>query len=188
MRKSFGQKTWLFPMPVLIIGTYDEEGRANAMNAAWGGIYDANRIMLSLGKDHKTTKNILANGAFTVSYADASHLVEADYVGLVSGNDVPDKLARAGFTTVKSEVVNAPLICELPVTAECRLVKVNEDGILIGEIVNVSADESVLGEDGMIDADKLQPISYEPVHSDYRVLGGKVGDAFQDGEKISQRQ
>ncbi len=184
MRKDFGQKTWVFPMPVLIIGTYDEDGNPDAMNAAWGGVYDEGQIMLCLSKDHKTTKNILANREFTVSYADASHMTEADYVGLVSANDVPDKLERAGFTTARSEYVNAPMICELPVTAECRLIKMNEDGIIIGEIVNVSADESVLDENGEIDVDKLQPISYEPVHSDYRMLGEKVGDAFQDGEKL----
>ncbi len=184
MRRNFGKKTWLYPMPVLIIGTYDEEGNADVMNAAWGGVYDECQIMLSLSKDHKTTKNILSSGAFTVSYADAAHMTEADYVGLVSGNDVPDKLERAGFTPVKSEHVNAPLIRELPVTAECRLIKVNEDGIIIGEIVNISADESVVDENGEIDAGKLQPISYEPVHNDYRVLGEKVGNAFEDGEKL----
>ncbi len=184
MRKNFGRKTWLFPMPVLIIGTYDEDGNADAMNAAWGGVYDENQIMLCLSKDHKTTKNILATGAFTISYADKAHMTEADYVGLVSGNDEPDKLEKAGFTTVKSEYVNAPLICELPVAAECRLLKVNEDGIIIGEIVNVSADASVVDENDEIDVDKLQPISYEPVHSEYRVLGEKVGNAFQDGEKL----
>ncbi len=184
MRRNYGQKTWLFPMPVLIIGTYDEEGNADVMNAAWGGVYDEGQIMLSLSKDHKTTKNILASGAFTVSYADAVHMTEADYVGLVSGNDVPDKLERAGFTPVKSEYVNAPLIRELPVTAECRLIKVNEDGIIIGEIVNVSADESVVDENGEIDVGKLKPLSFEPVHNDYRVLGEKIGNAFEDGEQL----
>ncbi len=184
MRKDFGAQTWLYPMPVLIIGTYDEQGNADAMNAAWGGVYKDKEIMLCLSRDHRTTKNILATGAFTVSFADEAHMTGADYVGLVSGNDVPDKLDRAGFTTVKSAHVNAPLICELPVAAECRLDKVNEDGIVIGEIVNITADESVLGEDGQIDAGKLKPISFEPVHNDYRILGEKAGNAFQDGEKL----
>ncbi len=184
MRKDFGQKTWLYPMPVLIIGTYDEKGSPNAMNAAWGGIYDTNKIMLCLSNDHKTTKNIIASGAFTVNYADVSHLTGADYLGIVSGNDVPDKVEKAGFTVMKSEYVNAPVICELPAAAECKLFEINEDGIVIGEIMNISADETVLGEDGLIDAGKLRPISFDPVHNTYRVLGEKVGNAFQDGEKL----
>jgi flavin reductase (DIM6/NTAB) family NADH-FMN oxidoreductase RutF len=184
MRKDFGKKTWFYPLPVLIIGTYDENGNANAMNAAWGGIYDTNQVILSLTPSHKTTKNIKAKKAFTISFGDLSHVVACDYVGLVSGNKEPNKLEKAGFTTEKSRFVDAPIIRELPMTLECRLVKVNEDGNIIGEIVNISADESILGEDGLVDVTKLRPISYDPVHDYYYVLGEKVGNAFHDGNAL----
>lgn len=184
MRKNFGKKTWFYPLPVLIIGSYDENGKADAMNAAWGGIYDSDKVVLCLSENHKTTQNIKKRGAFTVSFADTAHVVEADYVGLVSANEVEDKLERAGFHTAKSEFVDAPLIDELPMTLECKLIKVNEDGNIIGEIVNVNADDSVLGEDGRIDATKLQAISYDPVHNTYVKMGEKVGNAFSDGANL----
>lgn len=184
MRKNFGVKTWGFPMPVFIVAAYDENGEPCCMNAAWGGIYDTNQIMLCLAEDHKTTKNIMASGAFTVSIADAKHTVEADYVGIASGNNVPDKMARAGLTTVRSAFVNAPIIPEFPMTLECKLWKFNEDGICIGNIVNVSADEAILGEDGMIDPQKLEAITYDPVHHTYIKLGEKVGNAFSDGKAL----
>ena len=118
MRKNFGKKTWLFPCPVLIIGTYDDNGVPDAMNAAWGGIYDTNQVMLCLSDDHKTAKNILLKKAFTVSFADAKHVVEADYVGIVSANDVPDKLQKAGLTVARSEFVDAPLLTDFPLAIE----------------------------------------------------------------------
>ena len=185
MRRNFGAKTWLYPMPVLIVGSYDENGAANAMNAAWGGIYDTNLVMVCLADDHKTTDNIKKSGAFTLSFATASTVVPCDYVGIVSANDTPDKLDRAGFHTSKSEYVNAPLIDELPMAVECRLLKFNEDGICIGEIVNVSADESVLDENGRVDAKKLDPIIYDSVSHAYWSFGKKVGQAFFDGKKIN---
>lgn len=184
MRKNFGVKTWLYPMPVLIIGSYDEQGTPNAMNAAWGGIYDYNQVILCLSDGHKTTKNIKQSGAFTVGIADAEHAVAADYVGLVSGNDTPDKLQKAGFTVERSAFVNAPILCQLPMTLECRFLKVTEEGNIIGQVVNVSAEERVLGEDGLIDAAKLQAITYDPIHNDYLVLGEKVANAFEDGNKL----
>ena len=184
MRKNFGQKTWLYPMPVLIIGTYAEDGTPNAMNAAWGGIYDTNMVMVCLADDHKTTENIKKTEAFTVSFATADTVVPCDYVGIVSANDVPDKFARAGFHAEKSEFVNAPIIKELPMTVECKLLKFNEDGICIGEIVNVSADESILDEQGKVDAKRLNPICYDSVTHAYRTLGDAVGRAFSDGKKI----
>lgn len=183
MRKNFGANTWMYPLPVLIVGTYDEAGKADAMNAAWGGIYDTNQVMLCLG-EHKTTANIRAKGAFTVSFADADHVVPADYVGIVSANDTPDKMEKAGFHTTTSEFVDAPIIDELPMTLECKLVKFNEDGIVIGEIVNVSADERILGVDGKIDPAKLQAIAFDPVRNTYLVLGEKVGNAFRDGNRL----
>lgn len=184
MRKNFGAKTWLFPMPVLIIGTYDENGTPNAMNAAWGGIYDTNQVMVCLADDHKTTENIRKTGAFTVSFATAGTVAPCDYVGIVSANKVPDKFERAGFHATRSEFVNAPIIDELPMTVECRLIKFNEDGICVGEIVNVSADESILDEGGRIDAALLDLICYDSVTHAYRRLGEKVGQAFSDGRKI----
>ena len=184
MRKNFGVKNWLYPMPVLIVATYDKKGVPNAMNAAWGGIYDTNQIMVCLADEHKTTENIKLNSAFTVSFATAETVVPCDYVGLVSANDVPDKFERAGFSAVKSDFVNAPIIKELPMTIECKLLKFNEDGICIGEIVNVSADERILDENGKIDAKKLDPIIYDSVSHAYWNFGEKVGKAFSDGKKI----
>ena len=184
MRKNFGAKSWLYPMPVLIVATYDEGGAPNAMNAAWGGIYDTNQIMVCLADEHKTTENIKHSGAFTVSFATAETVAPCDYVGLVSANDVPDKFERAGFHAIKSEFVNAPVIAELPMAVECKLLKFNEDGICIGEIVNVCADEGVLDENGKIDAKKLNPIIYDSASHAYWSFGEKVGMAFSDGKKI----
>ena len=184
MRKNFGVKTWLYPMPVLIVGTYDEDGTPNAMNAAWGGVYDTNQVMVCLADDHKTTENIKKTGAFTLSFATAATVVPCDYVGIVSANDVPDKFARAGLHATKSEYVNAPLIDELPMAVECKLIKFNEDGICIGQIVNVSADESILDENGKIDAKRLDPIIYDGVTHAYWGLGNKVGQAFSAGKEI----
>ena len=184
MRKNFGAKPWFYPLPVLMIGTYDENGTPDAMNAAWGGLYDADKIVLCLSEGHKTTTNIKMKGAFTVSFADAVHVTEADYVGMESANQVKDKLAKAGLHTLKSEYVDAPIIDEFPLTLECRLLKMTEDGNIIGQIVNVSADERIIGEDGKIDASLLQAISFDPVHNVYLKLGEKVGNAFQDGAKL----
>ena len=131
MRTNFGAKPWFYPLPVLIVGTYNPDGTADAMNAAWGGLYDAGKVVLCLSKDHHTTANILARKDFTISFADAAHTVSADYVGMVSGNSEPAKMQKAGFHTSKASTVDAPLIDELPVALECRLLKVNEDGNII---------------------------------------------------------
>lgn len=184
MRKNFGAKTWLYPMPVLIVGSYDENGVPNAMNAAWGGIYDTNLVMVCLADDHKTTDNIKKSGAFTISFATTSTVVAADYVGIVSANDCPDKFDKAGFHATKSDLVNAPIIDELPMTVECKLLKFNEDGICIGEIVNVCAKEEILNEKGQIDAKKLDPITYDSSTHTYWRLGDAAGKAFSDGKKI----
>ena len=185
MRKNFGVKTYVYPQPVFIIGTYDENGTANAMNAAWGGISESNEISICVSDDHKTTKNVLARKAFTVSMATADQVVACDYVGIVSGNDVPDKLANTGWHISRSEFVDAPLFDELPLAVECKLTNYDEATCrLVGEIINVSADESVLDENGKIDPAKLEPIVYDPVHHHYLKLGEKVGSAFQDGRKL----
>lgn len=185
MRKNFGAKPYLYPMPVLIIASYDENGVADAMNAAWGGISDDTRISMCLSPEHKTVKNILARGAFTISIADAAHVTECDYVGIVSANNVPDKLNHAGLHTTKSELVDAPLIDELPMALECKLVSYDPDSCcMIGEILNVCADETILNENGIIDLTKFEPITYDPVHHTYRKLGDVVGKAFSDGKKL----
>ncbi len=184
MRKNFGAKPWTYPQPVFIIASYDENGRPDAMNAAWGGISDSTQISMCLSAGHKTVKNILARRAFTVSMADAAHVTECDYVGIVSANKEPDKLAKAGLHTEKAEHVDAPVITELPMTIECRLVSYDQESmIMVGEIVNVSADESVLT-NGAIDPDKFRPIIFDPVNNTYRVIGEVVGNAFSDGKKI----
>lgn len=184
MRKNFGAKPLLYPQPVFIIGSYDENGVADAMNAAWGGISEANEISMCLSAGHKTVKNILKRGAFTVSMATADTVVPCDYVGMVSGNDVPDKLEKAGFHTVKSEFVDAPLIEELPLTVECRLISYNPETCrMVGEIVNVCAQESILT-DGNVDPMKLRPITFDGANNTYHVLGEKVGNAFSDGAAL----
>ena len=180
-RVNFGAKPWLYPMPVLIIATYDENGVPDAMNAAWGIITDMNEISISMA-EHKTTENLAKTGAFTVSMATADTVAASDYVGIESAKKVPDKFEKAGFHATKSEYVNAPLIDELPMALECK-VKSFEKGILIGEIVHINADESILT-DGRIDPAKLKPICYDPVNNDYLVLGEKVGNAFKDGLKL----
>ena len=174
MRKNFGAKPFLYPQPVMIIGTYDEEGRANAMNAAWGGIVGMNEIIVDLS-NHKTTENLMKTKAFTVSVADAAHMVACDYVGVVSANKEPDKMQKAGFTTVKSEFA---------LTLECVLTQVIGGSKYIGEIKNVSVDESILGEDGEIDLNKFTPIIYDTVHYGYHKMGERIGNAFQDGKQL----
>ena len=187
MRKNFGAKPLLYPQPVFIIATYGEDGVPNAMNAAWGGLTEENEITICISENHKTTANILARGAFTVSMADAAHVAECDYVGVVSGNKVPNKMEIAGFTTFKSELVDAPIIAELPMALECRLKSYDAETCrLVGEIVNVSADESVLGENGKVDPAKLRPITYDPMNHKYLVLGEVVGNAFSDGLKLKK--
>ncbi|HBM97602.1 TPA: flavin oxidoreductase [bacterium UBP9_UBA11836] len=184
MRQDFGVKSWFYPLPVLIIGTYNDDNSANAMNAAWGGLYDADMVVLCLSHDHRTTANIKARKAFTVSFADAKNVVSADYVGIVSAKQEPNKIAKSGFHVSKSEKVNAPIIDELPVTLECEFVKMTEDGNIIGRIVNISVDESVLDANGALDMTKFKPITFEPAHNKYHVIGEIVGNAFQDGTKL----
>ena len=181
MRHNFGPKPLLYPMPVFIIGTYGEDGIPNAMNAAWGGMADTKLLSVCLA-DHKTTRNIFARKAFTVSMADAENVIAADYVGIVSGDNVPDKFARTGWHAVKSEFVDAPLIEELPMALECEMVSYDPESCrLIGKVINVCVEESYLDANGKVDVSKLQPITFDPVHHHYLVLGEKVGQAFHDG-------
>ena len=185
MRKNFGAKAFSYPQPVFIIATYNEDGSADAMNAAWGGISDTTELSVCLSEGHKTVKNLLRTGAFTVSMGDANHVAACDYVGIASGNNTRDKLAKAGFTVSKSESVDAPVINELAVCMECTVKSYDpETGLLVGEIVNVSADERILNADGTIDPARLRPITFDMANSAYLVLGEKVGNAFQDGKKL----
>ena len=185
MRKNFGAKPWTYPQPVFIIAAYDEDGVPNAMNAAWGGISDSTQLSVCLSAGHKTTKNILAKGAFTVSMGTAEQVVACDYVGLVSGNQVPDKFARAGFHATKSEFVDAPCIDELPIAVSCRVVSYDPESCrLVGEIVNVSVDEAYLTPEGKVDVDKVAPITYDSFNKTYVRLGAVVGRAFHDGAAL----
>ena len=184
MRKNLGPRPYIFPMPVLIVGTYDENGVPDAMNAAWGMVCDMNKVAITLSADHKTVKNILKTGDFTVSMATEDTIVPCDYVGIVSANSEPRKLEKSGFTITKGEFVNAPVINELPLTLECELECYDtETEILIGAIKNVSADESILT-DGKIDFEKFKPITYDPANHNYIALGRIVGKAFSDGRNI----
>ncbi|MCI7435086.1 MAG: flavin reductase [Spirochaetia bacterium] len=184
MKINFGTQTFMYPMPVLIIASYGSDGTPDAMNAAWGGIHDTNQIGICLSPEHKAVKNILDRKAFSVSMADAAHVAACDYVGIVSGNKEPAKVQKAGFTVTKSEIVDAPVINELPMALECKLVSYDENsGYMVADIVNVCADESVLT-DGKIDPSKLNPITYDPVNHTYIKLGEVVGHAFQDGKSL----
>ena len=176
MRKNFGAKPMCYPMPVFIIGTYGADGTPNAMNAAWGGISEEAEISICISAEHKTTANILARKAFTVSMATVSQIAACDYVGIVSVNTNPDKFAEAGFHATKSAFVDAPLIDELPMAVECKLISYDPETCrLVGEIVNVSADESVLDAEGKVDVTKLQPITYDLMNHHYLALDEKVG-------------
>ena len=186
MRKDFKAQTWMYPMPVLIIGTYDEFGNPDAMNAAWGGIFDYNQIMISLSS-HKTTDNIRKNKAFTISFATVETVTASDYVGIVSLNQDPDKIKKSGLVAEKAKNVNAPIFTNYPLTLECELVEVLNEGEgggnFIGRIVNVSADESVLTND-KIDPSKLHIITFDPVNAKYIALGEEVANAFREGLKL----
>lgn len=184
MKKNFGKQTYLYPMPVFIIATYDENGKADIMNAAWGGTYDTNKISICIDPSHKTAENLKLKKAFTVSMADAAHVAACDYVGIVSGNKEPSKLEKSGFTVTKSEFVDAPVINELPMCLECSVISYDDStGAMVADIINVSAEESVLT-DGKIDPAKMEPITYDPVNHKYIKLGAVVGNAFSDGKKL----
>lgn len=184
MRKNLGNKLSFLPLPVLIIGTYDENGKANAMNAAWGCQSDINQISISLSP-HKTTDNILLNKEFTVSFATKETEQISDYFGIVSGNK-EDKIEKSKVHITKSNFVNAPIIEEYPLTLECKMVSY-EDEVLVGEVVNVSVDEDYLTEDGQIDVDKMEILAFDSVNKTYRVLGKSIGFAFKDGFEIKNK-
>ena len=184
-RKNFGASHALIttPQPCVMIATWDENKNPDVMMAAWAGQLDYKQIVISLSR-HKTTDNLAKTGAFTISFADERTVAESDYFGLVSGNKIPDKVAKAGFTVTPSPNVNAPIINEYPLTLECRVVSF-EDGVLIGEVVNQSADESILT-DGQVDLAKLKPIVFDAAGMCYRALGDVVGKAWGAGKAIAE--
>ena len=166
MRTKLNITEGIFPMPVLMVATYNEDGSVNVMNAAWGTMQERDTVVVNLTETHKTVQNIKARGAFTVSIADAAHIVEADYFGVESGNKVADKFARSGLTASKAETVDAPVINEFPICLECRFIEYqnNEYGCgVIGKVINVTADESVMV-DGKIDMSKVNAIAFAPYH------------------------
>lgn len=185
MRKNLTATAYIYPMPVLIIGTYDENGTPNAMNAAWGTVCDTTKVSICLSASHKTVKNLLKTKAFTVAMADVKNLIPADYVGIISGNKTTDKIKNTGWTVAKSDFVNAPIFMELPLVLECKLVNYDTDTeICVGEVVNVSADDSILDEKNKIDLSRFEPLCYDCGGYGYYKLGEKVGNAFSDGKKL----
>lgn len=184
-RKNFGPEHALVttPQPCVMIATWDKDHNPDVMMAAWAGQYDFRQIVVSMSK-HKTTENLELTGAFTVSFADARTVAESDFLGLVSGNKVPDKVAKAGFTCSPSPNVDAPIIDQYPLTLECKVVSWS-DGILVGEVVNMSADECILT-DGKVDLDKLQPIVFDAAAMTYRAIGEVVGKAWGAGKKFTE--
>lgn len=187
MKKDLGVKPYLFPMPALMIATYGDNDKVDVMMMAWGGMCDSNMVALNINEDHKTTKNMKKRGAFTISIADVDHLAESDYFGMVSGNRVEDKFERTNMHAIKSEKVDAPIIEEYPITLECKVAGYENTmhGFrVIGEIVNVLADEKVLTEEGKVDPTKLNAVVFDQFQNGYYTIGEKVGTAWQAGKKF----
>ncbi len=184
MKRNFGTKNWMFPMPVLMIGTYNDDGTPNVMNAAWGGITLEDEITICIDTAHRTWANIAARKAFTVSFGTAHTVRSCDYLGLVSGKNVPNKVEKSGFTALKSEFVDAPVMDELPLVLECELVSMNENNCnVIGRIRNCAVEESALT-DNKPDATKMKPICYDPCTHAYRIMGDVVAHAFSCGKDV----
>ena len=190
-RKNFTDQMVITPQPAIMIATWDEKQNPDVMMAAWGGQCGPKHITFQLSA-HKTTENIRLKKAFTISFATKDDVVQSDYFGTVSANDVPDKVAKAGYTVTASPNVDAPIINEYKLTLECKVVEFEENGndgaCVVGEIVNMSADENILDEDGNIDLEKLQPVVFDSTKRIYRVLGEKVGDAWGSGKAIIERE
>ena len=190
MKKNLGSIPGLFPMPVVIVSAYDREGIPNAMTAAWAQITDMDKIALFVDPDHKTMKNILETKAFTVAIADVEHMAEADCIGIVSGNNMPDKLEKSGFHVTKSEFVNAPVIEELPVSMDCELADIidTEDVYaMVGKIVNICAEDRVIGEDGKVNPDQIHALIFDQFRNGYYAVGEKVGQAWNAGKDLVRK-
>ena len=184
MKKNLGVVQAVYPMPVLMVAAYDENGKVNVMNAAWGMICNSDRIALFIDEDHKTTQNLLKTKAFTVSIADKDHMDVADFFGIATGNKMADKFERTGYHAVKSAFVNAPVIEEFPVVMECELAEVTETEsmyAIVGKIINTAAEETVLNEKGKVDAMKLNALIFDQFQHGYYVTGEKAGQAWNAG-------
>ena len=185
--KNFGPKSWILPQPVLIIGTYDNDKNANAMNAAWAGQWDANEIVISMGA-HATTDNLNRCPDFTVAFATVDTMIASDFVGITSAKQDPQKIGRTGWRIIPSENIDAPIFQDFPMTLECRIKQKidesNEGYYIIAEIINVIADEKFLSEDGLPDIEKMNLIVYDPIHKGYIKLNKRIGNAFCDGKRL----
>lgn len=182
MRKNIKTTEGIFPMPVLMVATYNEDGTVNVMNAAWGTMFERDQVILNLTESHKTVNNIKERKAFTVSIADSKHVKEADYFGVVSGNNTKDKFEHSGLTATKSENVDAPIINEFPLCLECEFIEYNDYGVL-AKVVNTTADENVMNED-TVDISKVSAIAFDPYTHVYYKVEERVGNAFKDGLEL----
>ena len=191
MKKSLGVQPYVFPMPVLMIATYNEDGSVNVMNMAWGGVCERNIVCLNIDETHKTAANIKQRGAFTLSVADVPHLAAADFFGIASGNKLSDKFERSGLTAERSALVDAPVVVEFPVTLECRVDQVTSDKYgfhVFGEILNVLVDESVLDSEGKVEPSKLNAFAFDQFQHGYYAIGEKVGQAWKSGLPLMKKQ
>ena len=186
MKKTIKTTEAIFPMPVLMIATYNEDGTVNVMNAAWGTMLERDQVVLNLTETHKTVKNIKKRKAFTVSIADAKHVKEADYFGMVSGNTTENKFANSGLSFVKSGVVDAPIINEFPICMECELLESESNFGIVGKVINVLCEENVMKGDN-VDISLLEAIAFDPYTHGYYKVTERVGNAFQDGLQIKNR-
>ena len=190
MKKNLGSMPALFPMPVVVVAAYDENGKNKAMTAAWAMITDMDKIALFVDPEHKTMKNILATKAFTVATADLAHMAEADFIGIASGNQMPDKFEKSGLHETKSEFVNAPVIAEFPVSLDCEMVEIIDTEnvyAMVGKIVNVCAEERIIGNDGKVDPGKIQALIFDQYRNGYFVVGEKVGQGWNAGKELVKR-
>ena len=191
MKKDLGIVDAIYPMPVLMVAAYDENGKVNVMNADWGQIADDDKVIIFIGEGKKTWLNILASKAFTVALADEKHMDVADFFGIASGNKIDDKFERTGYHAVRSDKVNAPIIEEFPVVMECELLEHLKDeyvSAIVGRIVNVKADEEVLDEKGRVDVTKTRALIFDQFRNGYYVTGEKVGQAWNAGKDINLKK
>ena len=185
MRKKLKITEGIFPMPVLMIGTYNEDGTVDVMNAAWGTMLERDQVILNLTESHKTVKNICRTKAFTVSIANVKNVVAADYLGIVSGNNTLNKFENSGLTATKSENIDAPIINEFPLCLECELLDDESNWGIVGKVVNVTADESVMKDDN-VDINLVEAIAFDPYTHGYYKVSERVGNAFKDGLQLKK--
>ena len=189
MKKELGVKPYVFPMPVLMIATYGADGKVDVMNMAWGGVCAENMVALNIDEDHKTSENIKARGAFTLSVADIPHIEAADFFGIASGNRMEDKFERSGLHAAKSGKVDAPVVEEFPLTLECKVVECQHTAYgfrVLGEIVGVLAEENVLDEKGRVDPTRLNAFVFDQFQAGYYAIGEKVGQAWKTGASLAK--